>query len=306
MKTVLAALATAFVTSLATLSAAQSTQPVTPESINAITFGKGEKAPFLGVFTHVEPIVGMEQKVESLKSLIDGNPYISGITLKMQWRQFHPEKDVIEWERLEELIDIAARNNLYVNLSLISGAATPEWVYEEGVQKAGPVQFGRQNTHVPLPWDRKFMELLANDLRAIAERYGEDPRVFQVQVLGHNYNPNGEEMHAPSVEAMLPYGWTRETVIENWKYWVDLYNELFPKKKLSLIVSQMYRGQGAEDLPDVVAEYFVNTCQGRAVLQTHQLGGRMDYLAASGETCKAFSELAPNCFEAVQSFSESP
>lgn len=280
--------------------------PVTPEQINALEFKEGGKAPFLGVFTHVEPIVDMPQKVESLKALLAGNPYISGITMKLQWKQFHPEKDRIDWENLEQLISIAASAGKFVNLALIPGAATPEWVYAEGAQKAGPLKWAKQNTHVPLPWDPKFMELYLGDLKAIAERYGNDPRVFQVQVMGHNYNPNGEEMHAPSVASMEPYGWTREIVLENWKYWIDQYNTLFPKKKLSLIVSQMYGGESARDLPQLVAKYFVEQCKGRAVLQTHQLGGRTDFVTESGAICREFANLAPNCHEAVQSFSEAP
>lgn len=100
--------------------------PVTPEQINALEFKQGEKGPFLGVFTHVEPIVDMPQKVESLKALLAGNPYISGITMKLQWKQFHPEKDRIDWENLEQLISIAASAGKFVNLALIPGAATPE------------------------------------------------------------------------------------------------------------------------------------------------------------------------------------
>lgn len=156
---------------------------------------------------------------------------------------------------------------------------------------------------MPLPWDEKFIAFYLADIKALAKRYANDPRVFQIQILGHNYNEAGEEMHAPVIDVMKPYGWTREKVLANWKFWIDRYAGLFPKKKLSLVVSQMYRG-GEMDLPGLVADYFVEKCQGRAVVQTHQLHGREDGMGMSGEVSRRLADRAPNCHEAVGSFME--
>jgi len=114
-------------------------------------------------------------------------------------------------------------------------------------------------------------------------------------------------MHAPAADAMRPFGWSEETVLHNWKFWIDRYAELFPKKKLNLIVSQMYKGRdGGPDLPGKVAAYFMEKCAGRAVLQTHQLQGRQDALAESAQICGQYARLAPNCHEMVGSFKEQP
>lgn len=271
---------------------------------NDLTFSGNSKPPFLGLFTHVEPRLDFAGKLATLRQIIADNPHIVGFTLKIHWRQLHPEPQRWDWTGLEALIATAHAAGKLVNLGIIPGAASPEWIYQAGVKKAGPFEFGRIQAHTPLPWDRKFMELYLADIRELARRYADDPRVFQVQILGHNYNEAGEEMHAPAIEAMKPHGWTRELVLENWRFWIDRYAEAFPRKKLSLIVSQMYRG-GAADLPALVAEYFVERCQGRAVLQTHQLNGREDAIPASGEICRRFASLAPNSHEAVGSFRSS-
>lgn len=286
---------------------AAGTPPLSPLQQQAadLRFVPGEKAPFLGLFTHLEPYIPFADKLASLERLIARNPHIAGVTLKIQWKQLHPAKNTYDWEGLERLVATAAAAGKLVNFALIPGAASPDWIYSDGVHKAGPLEFGRQNTHVPLPWDRRFMELYTADLRLFAERYAGDPRIFQIEVLGHNYNPGGEEMHAPTVEAMKPYDWSKEKVLENWKYWVDLYATLFPRQKLSLVVSQMYRGSGME-LPEKVAAYFVERCAGRAVLQTHQLTGRIDRVAESGQICAEHARLAPSSHEAVLSFKETP
>ena len=270
---------------------------------NALTFAPGTKAPYLGLFTHVEPRLDFAGKLATLNQIIRANPHIAGFTLKIHWRQLHPEPQRWDWDGFEALVAAANKAGNLVNIGLIPGAASPEWIYDAGAVKAGPVEFGRIQAHVPVPWDPRFMELYLADLKELARRYANDPRIFQIQVLGHNYNEAGEEMHAPAIEVMKPYGWTREKVISNWKFWIDRHAELFPGKKLSLVISQMYRG-GEPDLPNVVADYFVEKCAGRAVLQTHQIHGREDSLPPSGQTCQRLAQLAPNCHEAVGSFLE--
>ncbi len=291
---------------VATTRAAESVK-LTPlqQQAAALRFAPGEKAVFLGLFTHLEPYASLADKLDSLNRLIAKNPHITGITLKIQWKQLHPAKDTYDWAGVENLVRTANQAGKLVNFALIPGAAAPDWIFTEGVVRAGPFEFGRQNTTAPLPWDPKLMELFSADLKKLAGRYGDDPRIFQIEVLGHNYNPGGEEMHSPSVEAMKPYDWSKEKVLANWKYWIDQYAALFPHKKLSLVISQMYRGSGME-LPEKVTAYFMERCAGRGVLQTHQMGGRTDRLVESGQICREHSRLAPNCHEAVLSFKESP
>jgi hypothetical protein len=263
------------------------------------------RADFLGIFTHTEPYADMPAKLASLDRLVTSNPQILGITLKIQWQQLHPERDRLDWDGLERLISTAANAGLRVNLALIPGGASPAWIYEAGARKAGPFNFNRRDVFVPVPWDQAYIDLFIADLKAVASRYAADPRIWQVEVIGHHYNPGGEEMHAPRADEMKPFGWTEEVALTNWKYWIDRYAELFPAKQLSLIVSQMYKG-AAPALPRQVAAYFVERCAGRAVLQTHQLQGREDALAESAQICRDLARFAPSSHEVVGSFKEQP
>ena len=284
----------------ANVSASNAARPDIP-----VSFAPGNPVPFLGVFTHLEPYGELSEKLISLQNVLRDNPHVSGITLKIQWKQLHPAQDRVDWDGVEALIATAAKAGRLVNIALIPGGGSPDWIFEAGAKKAGPFEFHRRSVFVPVPWDERFIELFLADLNALASRYAEDPRIFQIEVLAHNYNPGGEEMHAPTADAMRPFGWSEEKALSNWKFWIDRYAELFPKKKLSLVVSQMYRGGGA-NLPRQVAEYFVGKCQGRGVLQTHQLQGRQDALAESAQICQQFARLAPSSHEMVGSFKEQP
>ena len=105
---------------------------------NEVVFEVGRKAPFFGVFTHVEPAFSLEDKHHSMKQVIERNPFITGFTLKIQWKQFHPEPDRIDFEGVEALIDTAAKAGKLVTLGLIPGGASPEWIYDFGVKKVDP------------------------------------------------------------------------------------------------------------------------------------------------------------------------
>ena len=276
------------------------------EKWDSVRFEPGKQAPFMGLISHLEPHFSMEDKIYSLQGLVK-NPHLSGVTLKMQWQQLHPQPDVVDWENLETLISIAASAGKLVNIGIMPGGGSPEWIYEAGAQKIGPTRVGARTVTAPIPWDSRFMDLFSADIRELGARYADDPRVFSVEVLGHNYNHAGEEMHAPAVSEMEPFGWSREKVLDNWKYWINEYNEAFPKKKLVLIVSQMYRGPEDErDLPGAVTKYFLEQCQGRAILMTHQLQGRRDVLGFGPAMCAEYREQAPNGHELGASLKENP
>lgn len=275
--------------------------PVGVSAYNALVFEPGKRVPFQGIFTHTEPVFSMDDQIASAKSLMGTNPYIAGVTIKLEWKRFHPEKDVVYWDKLEELIKTISDQGKIVNLGLIPGLQTPQWVYDEGAIKIGPIKFLNEEKPTPVAWDKTFMKIFSQELRDVAARYADDPRVSGIIVLGHNYK--GEEMHAPDPAVFKDHGFSPDVVLENWKYWIDLYGELFPKKKLNLTVSQMYKGEGMA-LPQAVAKYFVEKYQGRAVLQTDQLNGREEARQESGEICREFSKLAPHCHEMVGSFME--
>jgi hypothetical protein len=263
-----------------------------------VVFKAGEEASFIGLYTHTEPSRNLDEQIASAAKLLENNPYISGLTLKIKWKDFHPEKDKIEWQKLELLISMAAAKKKMVTLALLAGYSTPAWVLKSGVAKIQTI-----DGVAPVPWDTAYMRLFSNDIKAVAKLYAKDKRVTMVEVLGHQFR--GEEMHAPNKDLLKEFNWSKDVVIANWKYWINLYDSLYPQKKLNLVVSQMY--DGVPELSEIVAAYFLERCAGRTVLQTDQLNGREGgIIPGSGELCKKLSDLAPNCHEMVGSFKEQP
>jgi hypothetical protein len=63
---------------------------------------------------------------------------------------------------------------------------------------------------------------------------------------------------------------------------------------------------GYDDLPGEIADYFVKTYQGRAILQTDQLHGRDESQQLSDTIVRQLSAYAPISHELVGSFKEQP
>ena len=270
--------------------------------LNTMTFAPGQRAGFLGIYSHTEPPFDLDDQFTSTEGLLRDNPFITGVSLKIRWHHWHPEKSLVYWEKLERLIALVASQGKIINLTLIPGYHTPEWVYAEGVPKIGPIPFRAEARYAPLVWSEGYMTLLTADVQALAQRYGDDPRVSTITIQGHNYQ--GEEMHGIPVTYLAPYGFSRATVVENWKYWINTYGRAFPQKKLILVISQMYPGY--DDLPGEIADYFVKTYQGRAILQTDQLHGRDESQQLSDAIVRQLSAYAPTSHELVGSFKEQP
>jgi hypothetical protein len=153
------------------------------------------------------------------------------------------------------------------------------------------------------------MDAFGNFLRSFAEKFTDDSRITAMHVMGHHYK--GDEMHAPKeTSALESSGLNRDTVLNNWKHWIHLYDKYFPAKKLIVVVSQMY--PGFTELPYEIAEYFVKGFPGRAILQSDQLHGRQDALGQSNLMNSSYSIInrlhsyAPHGHEMVGSFKEQP
>ena len=279
-----------------------------------VPFPRGKRVEFAGHYAHTEVVLPMEEALASLNRLLETTPAIAGVSIKLWWKTLHPEKGRIRWDLLEQMLAACARRGKKAHLTLFPGMNSPEWIFGEGVPRVGPVTVGGRSGETPVVWHPRYTALFTADLRELARRHADDPRLDSIQVTGHNYK--GGEMHAPksdTVGVLAAHGFSRATVLQDWKYWIDTVGTLFRRQKLNLVVSQMYpsraNGEDFSTLPEEVAAYFVERYQGRAILQTMQLNGRESAdrgQLMSQEICLKFSALAPNCHEMVGSFKTQP
>jgi hypothetical protein len=73
-----------------------------------MTFAPGQRAGFLGIYSHTEPPFDLDDQFTSTEGLLRDNPFLTGVSLKIRWHHWHPEKSLVYWEKLERLIALVA------------------------------------------------------------------------------------------------------------------------------------------------------------------------------------------------------
>ena len=125
---------------------------------------------------------------DGLKAL--EQPYVDGATLYLGLSLLMPKKGVYDWSYADKIIESAARNGKNVNLAFLPGRWVPEWFYEEGVKRfqwvheTNLVEPGKYDTSAPIPWAPQLLELLNAMMQEAGKRYGRNPTVATVQVVG--------------------------------------------------------------------------------------------------------------------------
>lgn len=181
---------------------------------------------------------------DGLKAL--EQPYVDGATLYLGLSLLMPKKGVYDWSYADKIIEAAARNGKNVNLAFLPGRWVPEWFYEEGVKRfqwvheTNLVEPGKYDASAPIPWDPQLLELLSAMMQEAGKRYGRNPTVAAVQVVGPSLT-NGLEAHFNvKPEQAARAGYTPEKFIEAWKIMFQATAEAFPEKQLCWCIHDMF------------------------------------------------------------------
>ena len=62
-------------------------------------------------------------------------PFVKGLVFNETWADTEKEPGVFDWSGLDQAVEEAFRNKMYMFLALEAGPGSPEWIYEQGVPK---------------------------------------------------------------------------------------------------------------------------------------------------------------------------
>jgi len=62
-------------------------------------------------------------------------PFLRGLSFNANWAEIEKQPGVFDWSGLDQAVEKAFQNKMYVYLSLGVGPGSPKWVYEHGVPK---------------------------------------------------------------------------------------------------------------------------------------------------------------------------
>lgn len=118
------------------------------------------------------------------------NPALQGTNLNYYWSKLEPLQGQYNWNAIDQDMKPWVDNHKRVILrvatsgwsqwdpSLGSGNATPQWVYDSGVQSVTEVD---HSVH-PQYWNPKFLSAYQDFIQALAQHYDNNPNIAAIQM----------------------------------------------------------------------------------------------------------------------------
>jgi beta-galactosidase GanA len=138
-----------------------------------------------------------------------------------EWNQIEPEEGYYNWQIVDQWIAheavLGKRASLAFHFMEGGGSTVPDWVFS----KAGAGKFTCTWT-IPKYWDPIFLAKLEQFIKAVAERYDNDPRVEWIQIGTGIYGENQPSIDADdacvkaAIQADLPGvdpGWSKTSPV---------------------------------------------------------------------------------------------
>ena len=149
-------------------------------------------------------------------------PFVDGIRLRTGWNVVQPQSNSYDWSIIDQALSLAAQNGKRVGVSIASGIATPQWVYDNGATKYRLLD-GSGNS-MPIPWEPAYYDQWLTFVRTFGARYDSNPALggktqyrqyFGQHYMGQDYIPIhfglGQATNVGSLTIHWPSG-TRQTL----------------------------------------------------------------------------------------------
>ena len=172
--------------------------------------------------------------------------FVDGVVLRTYWRDLNPQRDVYNWEFLEDQFKKAQFYKKRIALVIAPGFYSPDYVFQdEKVEKSffqvpqGP--FKGETKALPLPWDKKYLDYWFEFLAALAHRFKDRSEFTYIAATGPNSH-NGEvslprETEDEKVWLRLVGGESRELedrLFNSWTQTIDNFCKDFEGKSFTL------------------------------------------------------------------------
>jgi hypothetical protein len=229
--------------------------------------------------TQAQLTPAVQADLGSLYSRLLANRDVDGLSLTVPWSILNPSRGAFDWTALDEAFCAVAATNAanparkkQIQIAVLPGYTSPAWLTppaascddlldptkQSRVTSCSWASFSEsrgsskgQKLALPLPWNRVYRIAWADFLKALAQRYGDNPALAGVAVAGPSTDstamlldssPNtanwailiGSEASDPEHFNDSRYQNSYLIFAEAWKQAIDLYGDLFPGVTLML------------------------------------------------------------------------
>jgi len=180
-----------------------------------------------------------EKNYHSMNLQALNNPFMSGVSVQINWRDIEPVQGKPDWSKLDELFAAAESSKKWVQVAIFPGFFSPAWALEGAKTDLFEIQYGPDHGTVaklPMPWDRVYLNRWFTFVQRLAERYGRSPAFRMIAAAG----PTSvfEEMtlpqSRPAIQKWLNNSYTPGKYLSAWEEAFRVYADSFPNQCVSL------------------------------------------------------------------------
>ena len=204
-----------------------------------------------------------------------GDSRINGVSATLTWRQLEPEDGKLDWQALDSLISLLAQHNKGLILRVatcgvdcdVDRSDTPDWVYEDGAKFIGYKDTTGKERKMPIYWDSVYLAKWSNFVRALAERYDNNPVIQSVGITGGGSGissalipvPPRDKVQFDAIAKTLKsdYNANPHQLVEEWKYVADLFPSAFKVTRLNFAINPLMPDRSGEEMLDELSDYLI-------------------------------------------------
>src|SRR5271165_5036739 len=180
-----------------------------------------------------------EKNYQSMNLQTLNNPFISGVSVQINWRDIEPVQGKPDWSKLDELFAAAEASKKWVQLAIFPGFFSPAWALEDAKTDLFKIPYGPGHgtvARLPMPWDRVYLDRWFAFVKQLSERYGRSPAFRMIAAAGPT--SVSEEMTLPqspeAVQKWLNNSYTPGKYLGAWEEAFHVYADAFPNQCVSL------------------------------------------------------------------------
>src|SRR5271169_2677562 len=180
-----------------------------------------------------------EKNYQSMNLQTLSNPFMSGVSVQINWRDIEPVQGKPDWSQLDKLFAAAEASKKWVQVAIFPGFFSPAWALEGAKTDLFTIPYGPGHgtvARLPMPWDRVYLDRWFAFVKQLGERYVNSPAFRVIAAAGPT--SVSEEMTLPhSQEAMQKWrnaSYTPAKYLGAWEETFHIYADSFPNQCVSL------------------------------------------------------------------------
>jgi len=180
-----------------------------------------------------------EKNYHSMNLELLKNPFMSGVSVQINWRDIEPVQGKPDWSKLDELFAAAEASKKWVQLDIFPGFFSPAWALEGAKTDLFEIPYGPDGGTVaklPMPWDRVYLNRWFTFVKQLSERYGRSPAFRMIAAAGPT--SVSSEMTLPqsraAIQKWLNNSYTPGKYLGAWEETFRVYADSFPNQCVSL------------------------------------------------------------------------